>query len=102
MKSFEYQIAIKVLLCKYKADENIVYFNSANGEILYRINNWVNKGFGWITESIQAQYVNILIYSPLSESTYIELPGKLKDPMKGLIDVKSNDNKCFLWCHLDI
>ena len=32
-------------------------------------------------------------------STYIELPDKLKNPMKRLIKIKNNDNKCFLWCH---
>ena len=51
-------------------------------------------------ESIEAQYVNISIYSPLIGSTYIELPGKLKNLMKGLINIKNNDNKCFLWCHI--
>ena len=69
-------------------------------EILYRIDNWINEGSGWITESIEAQYVNIYIYSPLIRSTYIELPDKLKNPMKGLINIKNNDNKCFLWCHI--
>ena len=33
-------------------------------------------------------------------STYIELPNKLKNPIKGLINIKNNDNKCFLWCHI--
>ena len=33
-------------------------------------------------------------------STYIELPDKLKNPIKGLINIKNNDNKCFLWCHI--
>ena len=33
-------------------------------------------------------------------STYIELPGGLKNPMKGLINIKNNDNKCFLCCHI--
>ena len=69
-------------------------------EILYRIDNWINEGSGWIIESIEAQYVNISVYSPLSGSTYIELPDKLKNPMKGLINIKNNDNKCFLWCHM--
>ena len=32
--------------------------------------------------------------------TYIELPHKLKHSMKGLINIKNNDNKCFLWCHI--
>ena len=33
-------------------------------------------------------------------STYIELPSELQHPMKGLINIKNNDNKCFLWCHI--
>ena len=41
-------------------------------EILYRTENWINEGSGWIIESIEAQYVNISVYSPLSGSTYIE------------------------------
>ena len=44
--------------------------------------------------------MNISIYSPLIGSTYIELPDKLKNPMKGLINIKSNDTKCFLCCHI--
>ena len=40
------------------------------------------------------------MYSPLRGSTYIELPDKLKNPMKDLINIKNNDNKCFLWCHI--
>ena len=92
------------MLCKYKGNGDkefaLVYFNSATEEILYRIDNWINEGSGWIIESIQSQYVNISIYSPLSGSTYIEFPNKLKKPMKGLINIKNNDNKCFLWCHI--
>ena len=40
------------------------------------------------------------MYSPLIGSTYIELPDNLKNPMKGLINIKNNDNKFFLWCHI--
>ena len=36
----------------------------------------------------------------MTGSTYIELPDKLKNPMKGLTNIKNNDNKCFLWCHI--
>ena len=31
-------------------------------EVLYRTDNWINKGSGWINE---AEYVNISVYSPL-------------------------------------
>ena len=47
-------------------------------EILYRIENWINEGSGWIIKSIDTQYVNISVYSPLIGSTYIELPSRLK------------------------
>ena len=65
------------------------------GEALYRIDNWINKGSGWIIESINGEYVNISIYSPLTGSTYIKLPDKLKNSMKGLINIKNDDNKYF-------
>ena len=57
-------------------------------EILYRIDYWINEGSGWITESTEAQYVDISIYSLLIGSTYIELSDKLKNLMKGLINIK--------------
>ena len=116
MKDFKYQITVAVLLSKVKINGSIeyspVYFNSAtkrviNSEfnldksfqdILYRIDNWINEGSGWIVESIDGEYVNISACSPLLGSTYIELPDELKNPMKGLINIKNNDNKCFLWC----
>ena len=69
-------------------------------EILYRIDNWINEGSDWIVESIDGKYVNISAYKPLVVNTYIELPDELKNTMKGLINIKNNDNKCFLWCHI--
>ena len=28
------------------------------------------------------------------------MPDELKNSMKGLINIKNRDNKCFLWCHI--
>ena len=107
MKGFKYQITVKVLLSKYKGNGDgefaPVYFNSATKtvinseymqdksfqEILYRIDNWINEGSGWIIESTDAEYTNISIYNPLSGSAYIELPVKLRHSMKGLINIKT-------------
>ena len=69
-------------------------------EILYKIDDWINEGSGWVGESINGEYVNISMYSPLIGSSFIELPNELKNPKKGMINIKSNDNKCFLWCHV--
>ena len=108
---FKYQITVNVLLKKYKPNEEIeftpVYFNSSTKtiinnrfklehafqEILYRIDAWINKGSGWIIESIESQYINISTYRPLVGSSYIDLPIELKHPKKGLINIKNNDQK---------
>ena len=117
-RGFKYQITVKVLLKKYKPNGEIeftpVYFNSSTKtvinhrymlnksfqKILYRVDAWINKGSGWIIESIESQYINISTYRPLIGSSYIDLPTELKHPRKGLINIKNNDQKCFLWCHV--
>ena len=100
MKSFKYQITVKVLLSKEKGNGNIayssVYFNSITKtvinsefsldksfqEILYRIDNWINEGSGWIIELINGEYMNISMHSPLIGSSFVELPNALKNPKK--------------------
>ena len=47
-----------------------------------------------------SQYLNLSSYLSLIGSTYIKLPKELNHTMKGLINIKNNDNKCFLWCHV--
>ena len=117
-KGFKYQITLKVMLKKYKPRGEFefrpVYFNSttktvinhkfslenAFQEILYRIDNWINEGSGWIVELIECQCIKFSTYRLLSGSFYIKLPVELKSPEKGLINIKNNDQKCFLWCHV--
>ena len=117
-KGFKYQITLKVTLKKYIPNGEIelkqVYFNStiktvlnhkfgleySFQETLYRIDNWINEGSGWIVELIESQYINISTYRPLSGSSCIDLPVELKSPRKGLINIKNKDQKCFLWCHV--
>ena len=92
IKGFKYQITVKVLLKKYKPNEEIefspIYFNlltktiinnrfkleESFQEILYRIDAWINEGSGWIIEPIESQYINISTYRPLAGNSYIELP----------------------------
>ena len=49
---------------------------------------------------INAEYVNTSIYSLLSGNSCIELPRRLKNSVKGLVNIKNNDNKYFHWCHI--
>ena len=104
-KDFKHQITVKGLLKKYKPNGEIeftpVYFNSSTKtiinhrykldqsfqEILYRIDAWINRGSGWIIESIESQYINISTHRPLVGS-YIDLPIELKHPRKRLTNKK--------------
>ena len=106
------------MLSKHKGNGDMeftpVYFNSTTKtvinseydldksfqEILYKIDNWINEGSAWVIQSVDAEYVNISIFNPFSGSTYIELACRLRNSMKGLINIKSNSNECFLWCHI--
>ena len=92
----------------------LVYFNSMTKavinlefsldksfqEILYRIGNWINEGSGWVVQSRNGEYVNISIYSALIGNSFADLPDELKNPKKDFINIKNNDNKCFLWCYV--
>ena len=68
-------------------------------EIFYRIDNWINQTSGSIVESIKSQYINTSTHKPLIGSSYIKLSAALKSPKTGLINIRNNDQKCFLWCH---
>ena len=51
-------------------------------EILYRTDNWINEGFGWIVELIEVLYINFSTYRPLSRSSYVKLPAELRNSKK--------------------
>ena len=117
LKGFKYQTTLAVLLSKMKNSGEVeyspVYFNSLTKtvinnkfkldqsfqEIIYRLENWISQGSGRTVEEIISQYLNLSFYLPLSGNTYIKLPKELNHPMKELVNIKNNDNKCFLWCH---
>ena len=69
-------------------------------EILYVIDKWVSEGSGWVIDRIDSHYINVTLYKPLNGSSYIELPTKVKNPKKGLINIKNKDDECFRWCHI--
>ena len=111
-KDFKYQITVKVLLKKYKLNGEIefapVYFNSLAKTVInhrFKLENsrnmidvWMDEGSGVTVGSIESHYIKISTYRPLSGSSYVSLPEKLKSLKKGLINIKNKDQKCFLWC----
>ena len=55
------------------------------------IDAWINKGSGWIVESVESEYINTSTYRPLLGNSYINLPIELRNPRKGLINIKNKD-----------
>ena len=64
-------------------------------DILYRIDNWINGGSGWIVELIESRYINTSAYRPLSRSSYTNLLAKSISPKKLLINTKNNSQNFF-------
>ena len=75
-------------------------YDSAVEVILNRIAKWLSKGSGWVIENIHQFYINIVSYVPLKGKSYFPSPEKLRNSRKGLINLKNDDNRCFLWCHV--
>ena len=74
--------------------------NMSRHDILNMIDKWVSEGSGWVINRINSHYINITLYKPLNGSSYIELPTELKNPKKGLINIKNKDDECLRWCHI--
>ena len=69
-------------------------------EILNVIDKWVSEGSGWAIDRIDSHYIKVTTYQPLHGSSYLELPLKLRNSKKGLINIKNKDNECFRWYHV--
>ena len=119
-KGFKFVETLQVKFLKQSNDKKILkngYFNStadliinetdiklaiqaSQQQILNKIAQWISEGSGWTIQSIENHYINIVNYSPLKGSSYIELPQELRNSAKGLINMKNKDNECFRWCHI--
>ena len=80
--------------------EIIEALDKAAEEINNKIAKWLTEGSGWLIEKIRSHFVNIVKYLPLRGNSYLPLPEELRHHKKGLINLKNEDDKCFLWCHV--
>ena len=83
-----------------KVDDTEPELNMSRQEILNVIDKLVSEGSGWVIDRIDSHYLNVTLYKPLNGSSYMELPTELRNPKKGLIDMKNKDEECFRWRHI--
>ena len=57
------------------------------------------EGSGWVFVEVENLTLHTDIWDPLKASSYIDLPKELKNK-NAIINMKNEDNKCFLWCVL--
>ena len=76
------------------------HLNDSFEEILNLLDIWINESSAWTIDQIDGLYINTSNYEPLSGSSYILLSEKLKNSVKGLINLKNKDHKCFMWYHV--
>ena len=75
--------------------------NMSRQEILNVIDKRVSEGSGWVIDRIDSHNINVTTYKPLHGSSYIELPTELRNPKKGLINIKNKDDECLDGATLD-
>jgi len=79
------------------ADENNDHnINEAFQSVNKAMEEFINKGSNWILNKVICLEVHTFQYSPISGSSYMELPHKIKFS-KCVINIKNDDQKCFLW-----
>ena len=72
------------------------HVEEAFNKILNSFDEFCQNGSGWTLDKILHMEVCVAKYNPLAASSYIQLPKKLQNK-KAIINVKNNDNKCFIW-----
>ena len=120
MKGLKFNETLKITFEKYNGDElikNEAYFNAnkqtvtneeeianllqiTQQQIINMIQRWISKGSGWTIQSVDGHFINVVKYRPLRGYSYIPLPKELRNPAKGIINMKNNDDECFRWCHI--
>ena len=109
MKGIKFIETLKITFEKQTGDDDyvdkIAYFNStaqtiinhteidealqlSKQQILNKVAQWVSDGSGWLVESVDNHYINIVKYQPMKGSSYIKLPTELQNSSKGLIKIK--------------
>ena len=80
-------------------DENEIYDEMVE-EILEEIDKTRDaEGSGWRFEKVEKLVLHTTRWEPVNAGSYIELPQELKN-RKAIINMKNQDDKCFMWCVL--
>ena len=63
------------------------------------IDTFSANGSGWYFKEVEKLEIHTVEFNPTKGSSYINLPDWIKNK-KAIVNIKNNDDKCFLWCIL--
>ena len=80
----------------YKSSNINEVLDKTYESLIAAIENYVNRGSGWVLDRLVKLDLHILEFNPLRGTSYIPLPKDLQHN-RGIINIKNKDEKCFLW-----
>ena len=96
-ETFAFHSAIKIITESTDVEE---VFNEMVDEIETAIQKAENaQGSSWVLVKVIGVTLHTAKWDPLNAGSYIDLPVNLKNK-KAIINMKNQDDKCFLWCVL--
>lgn len=70
--------------------------NEAMETVAESMTNFAQAGSGWTLEQNQSLILEMVDYRPIGGTSYIELPKNIYDT-KSIVNVKNEDQACFMW-----
>ena len=67
--------------------------------IIEQLEVYQKNGSGWYFNEVVQLEIHLVEYNPTKGSSYIPLPDWISNK-KAIVNIKSKDEKCFLWCVL--
>lgn len=66
-------------------------------KIMESLSRFQKEGSNWVIDSIEKVTLHTVKHNPLSGSSYIPLPAKIRNK-NAIINMKNEDDECFKWC----
>ena len=71
-------------------------FHSICGNLTSAIEDFVQRGSGWISDKLLALDLHLLEFDSFSATSYIPLPAYIQNK-KAVLNIRNREEKCFLW-----
>jgi hypothetical protein len=93
MKETNFKTRNKIIL---KSTDLNKYYDKCKSKLITESQNFQREGSAWRLINVNFLQLRTNKYNPMRASSYIDLSEKLK-LKKAYINIKNEDNKCFLW-----